>query len=73
LLDHSSVRPLHGDGRATRNYRIAIPELSRRLGVWPAEQLLDPRPPLRVVMRHLALRAMHKAYRLAVRPLGMTK
>jgi hypothetical protein len=73
LLDHSSVRPLHGEGRATRNYRVAIPELSRRLGIWPPEQLLDPRPPLRVVMRHFALRAMHKAYRLAARPLGMSK
>lgn len=69
LLDHWSTRPLHGDGRATRNYQAAIPALSARLGIWAPEDLFDPRPPLHVLLRYRAAQALRKAYRLAVRPL----
>jgi hypothetical protein len=71
LLDHWSTRPLHGDGRATRNYRAAIPALSARLHIWAPEDLFDPRPPLLVLLRYRAAQALRKAYRLAVRPLVM--
>lgn len=69
LLDHWSTRPLHGDGRATRNYKAAIPELSARLNIWAPESLLDPRPPMHVVLRYLASQALRKVFRVAVRPL----
>jgi hypothetical protein len=71
LLDHWSIRPLHGDGRATRNYKAAIPKLSAQLNIWAPEDLFDPRPPLHVLVRSLASHALRKAYRLAVRPLVM--
>ena len=69
LLDHWNVRPLHGDGRATRNYRAAIPELAARLSIWSPEDLFEPRPPLRAVLRHLLLRMLYRTYRVTLRPL----
>jgi hypothetical protein len=71
LLDHWSTRALHGDGRATRNYKAAIPTLSARLNIWAPEELFDPRPPMHALLRYLAAQALRKAYRLAVRPLVM--
>jgi hypothetical protein len=70
-LDHWSTRPLHGDGRATRNYKAAIPELSARLNIWAPEELFDPRPPVHILLRYLASRALRKAYRVTIRPLVM--
>jgi hypothetical protein len=69
LLDHWNERPLHGDGRATRNYRAAIPALAARLGIWRPEELFVPRPPVRAVLRHWASQALRTAYRVTVRPL----
>jgi hypothetical protein len=69
LLDHSSVRPLHGNGRATRNYRAAIPALAARLDIWAPEDLFDPRPPMHVLLRYLAWRALRATYRVTIRPL----
>jgi hypothetical protein len=69
LLDHWNARPLHGDGRATRNYRAAIPALSARLNIWAPEGLFEPRPPMRAVLRYHALRAMRTAYGVTIRPL----
>jgi FkbM family methyltransferase len=63
-LAQGAFRPLHGDGRATSNYRAAIPELSRRLNIWAPETLFDPRPSVAVVARHLAGRALQKVRRL---------
>jgi hypothetical protein len=71
LLDHWSIRSLHGDGRATRNYKAAIPELSARLNIWAPENLFDPRPPVHIVLRHLASQALRKAYRVTIRPVVM--
>jgi hypothetical protein len=71
ILDHWSTRPLHGDGRATRNYKAAIPELAARLNIWAPDELFDPHPPAHVLLRYLATQALRKAYRLAVRPLVM--
>jgi hypothetical protein len=68
-LAHWNTRPLHGDGRATRNYKAAIPELSARLNIWAPEALFDPRPPAHVLLRHLASRALRKVYRVTIRPL----
>ena len=34
LLDHSQLRPLSGEGRMTRNYKVAIPTISDMLGIW---------------------------------------
>lgn len=62
-LSQWAIRPLHGDGRATRNYRAAIPELSKRLGIWAPPTLFDPRPSPSVVARHLAGRAVQKVRR----------
>ena len=31
-----SMVPLHGAGRMTRNYRLAIPFIAKHLSVWPA-------------------------------------
>jgi FkbM family methyltransferase len=67
LLDHWNTRPLHGDGRATRNYKAAIPALSARLNIWAPESLLDPHPPLRALLRELVSRALHAAHRLGIR------
>jgi hypothetical protein len=69
LLDHWRTRPLHGDGRATRNYKAAIPELSARLNIWEPEELFDPRPPVHILLRHLASRAFRKVYRVTIRPI----
>jgi hypothetical protein len=68
-LDQWSTRPLHGDGRATRNYRAAIPALSARLKIWAPEDLFDPRPPVRAVVRYAASRAVRKAYGVTIEPL----
>jgi len=70
-LAHWNTRALHGDGRATRNYKAAIPELAARLNIWAPEELFDPRPPLHILLRYLASRALRKAYRVTIRPLVM--
>ncbi|MDH3613212.1 MAG: hypothetical protein OEU90_00330 [Gammaproteobacteria bacterium] len=70
LLDHWNVRPLHGEGRATRNYKAAIPEISSTLNIWSPETLFNPpRPPALSVLKYWALRAIRKAHRVAIRPL----
>ena len=70
LLDHWNVWPLHGEGRSTGNYKLAIPEISSRLNIWPPERLFDPpRPPALSVLQYWGLRAIRKTYRVAVRPL----
>jgi FkbM family methyltransferase len=72
-----AIRPLHGGGRATRNYQAAIPKLSRRLGIWEPETLLDPRPPISVVARHVAGQTMRRVRRIIGTPwhqrLGLLK
>ena len=68
-LEHRSTRALHGDGRATRNYQAAIPALAARLDIWAPDELFDPQPPVHVVVRHLAARALRAAYRVTIRPL----
>jgi hypothetical protein len=74
-LEHWNIRPLHGDGRATRNYQAAIPALAARLGIWRPETLFDPRPPLRVVLKHHAWRCLRAARRVycSVTALGATR
>ena len=62
LLGHWSIKPLHGDGRATRNYKAAIPALAARLGIWAKDTLFDPRPPLHAVLRYYAARSLRRAF-----------
>jgi len=69
LLGHRNTRPLHGDGRATRNLKAAIPALAARLHIWAPDELFDPRAPVHAVLRDLAERALRAAYRVTIRPL----
>jgi hypothetical protein len=64
LLDHSTVRPLHGEGRATKNYKAAIPAISSMLNIWPLEERYDPRPPVLSVLRYWCLRPVRKVCRV---------
>ena len=49
--------------------KAAIPALAARLSIWARDDLFDPRPPVHVVVRHLAARALRAAYRVTLRPL----
>lgn len=69
LLDHADLRPLHGEGRSTRNYQAAIPAISSRLNIWPPESLIDPRPSVLDVLRYWGRRSMRKACRVAIESL----
>jgi hypothetical protein len=68
-LSHWNTLPLHGEGRATRNYKAAIPELSARLNIWAPEGLFEPRPPVHAVIGYLVSRAVRTIYRVTIRPL----
>lgn len=69
LLDHADLRPLHGEGRSTRNYQAAIPAISARLNIWPPESLIDPRPSMLDVLTYWGGRSMRKACRVAIESL----
>jgi hypothetical protein len=62
LLDHSQLHPLAGDGRMTQNYRMAIPAISRTLGIWP--QAAPPSPLSIGALRTLGARGVRKGYRI---------
>ena len=69
LLGHRNTRPLHGDGRATRNLKAGISTLAERLRIWAPDNLFDPRPPRHVVVRYQVSRALRAVYRVMIRPL----
>jgi hypothetical protein len=66
LLDHSQLRPLSGEGRMARNYRLAIPAISSTLGVW--RHVEHGREPPRVstieALRSVGARSVRKGLRI---------
>ena len=65
LLEHSALQPLSGEGRMTRNYRIAIPAISSTLGIWRHSELARGLGLSTVeTLRDLGARGVRKSWRI---------